>query len=235
MSSPQLIQEATDIVHALKTWSLAQTQKQLQLSDSLAAKVHAWHQAWQSQGDAAVGWTLRGDAFKSLDLPSLPHDCLVESQRRLRILHGVYGALRPLDRFMPLRLEMGERWCHHPDHKNMASFWRARLPEVVIESANALGKDSIILNLASSEYGDVALHGIPDDRVVTCVFLERRNGQLKSISSFAKTARGAMARHVLANHIASPQDLNDFSELGYVFNPEESLPNKKVFVRTLSP
>lgn len=234
LSSPVLIKEATDIVKALKGWSLAQTQAQLHLSDALATKVHAWHQAWTPEGDAVAGWTFRGDAFKSMDLPSLPHKPLLASQRRLRILHGVYGLLRPMDCFMPVRLEMGERWCHDTAFNNMASFWKKRLPRVVTECADALGEGSLILNLASAEYGDVALHGVPAERVVTCAFLERRNGQLKAISSFAKTARGAMARHVLLHGIHTPAALEEFRELGYRFSSEESTPNKKVFVRTLS-
>ena len=61
-----------------------------------------------------------------------------------------------MDRFMPVRLEMGERWCHDSAFNNMASFWKKRLPQVVTECADVLGKDSLILNLASAEYGDVA-------------------------------------------------------------------------------
>ena len=233
LSSPVLIQEATAIVQTLKGWSLAQTQAQLHLSDALATKVHAWHQAWTPEGDAVAGWTFRGDAFKSMDLPSLPHAPLFAAQHRLCILHGVYGLLRPLDRFMPVRLEMGERWCHDTAFKNMASFWKKRLPQVVTECADALEEGSLILNLASAEYGDVALHGIPVERVVTCAFLERRNGTLKAISSFAKTARGAMARHVLLHDIQTLTELEEFCELGYRFSSEESTPNKKVFIRTL--
>ena len=47
-----------------------------------------------------------------------------------------------MDRFMPVRLEMGERWCHDSAFKNMASFWKKRLPQVVTECADALGKGS---------------------------------------------------------------------------------------------
>ena len=234
LSSPLLLQEASDIVKALKGWSLTQTQAQLHLSDALATKVHAWHQAWTPEGDAVAGWTFRGDAFKSLDLPSLPHESLSAAQRRLLILHGVYGMLRPMDRFMPVRLEMGERWCHDTAFNNMASFWKKRLPQVVTECADDLREGSLILNLASAEYGDVAIHGVPAERVVTCAFLERRNGKLKAISSFAKTARGAMARHVLLHDIQTLTELEEFCELGYRFSSEESTPNKKVFIRTLS-
>ena len=235
LSTPILLQEATAILDELKSWSLRETQVQLKLSENLAIQVHDWHKSWRPFGQAAAGWTFRGDAFKSLDLPSLPHDTLLIAQRRLCILHGVYGLLRPLDRFMLARLEMAQRWCHDPKFNSMAAFWKLRLPGVVDHAANALGSDSIILNLASAEYGDVALHGIPPDRILTCIFLENRKGQLKSISSYSKAARGAMARHVLLHNISSPRELENFTELDYAYSPEKSTTKTKVFVRTLTP
>ena len=78
-----------------------------------------------------------------MDLPSLPHEPLLASQRRLRILHGVYGLLRPMDCFMPVRLEMGERWSRHGLQQH-GFFWKKRLPRVVTECADALGKGSRI-------------------------------------------------------------------------------------------
>lgn len=233
MSTPTWLTEATDIVTTLKTWSLTETQRQLGLSESLAMKVHTWHQAWKPESALAAGWTFRGDAFKSLDLPSVSLDIAIEAQRRLLILHGVYGMLRPLDQFMPVRLEMAQRWCHDPAFKNMAGFWRNLLPKAVDLAAQKAAPSGLILNLASAEYGEVALSGVPKERVVTCVFLERRNGQLKSISSLAKTARGAMARSVLSHKWTTPDELHGFQELGYALSPQDSTSNKKVFIRPL--
>lgn len=233
-TAPALLNDASDIVAKLKTWSFEQTRTRLGLSDKLAQTVHAWHADWHPEGTATAGWTFRGDAFKSLDFPSLSPEVILHAQQRLRILHAVYGALRPLDQFMPVRLEMAQRWCHLPDCNSMGAFWKTRLPQEVECVSSNLKSSSHILNLASAEYGEVALHGISPQRVVSCVFLEQRNGQLKAISSFAKTARGAMARHVLMHNITSPEDVEDFSALGYVFSAQESSPNKKVFIRTLT-
>ena len=159
---------------------------------------------------------------------------MLQAQTTLCILNGVYGLLRPLDAYAPVRLEMGQAWSHAPDFKTMAAFWKTRLPEAVAHAKRQSGHD-LVLNLASAEYGDVALHGWDQGPVVTCAFLENRGGTLKSISSFAKTARGAMARHVLTKGIERPEALDSFSELGYVLDPEQSSENHKVFVRTLNP
>ena len=234
LSSPTLLRDAQAIVSVLKTWTLEDTQRTLGLSDKLAATVHQWHQDWRADATAAAGWTFKGDAFKSLDLPSLPADALRRAQTSLCILNGVYGLLRPLDAYAPVRLEMGQAWSHAPDVKTMAAFWKTRLPEAIAHAKHQSGHE-LVLNLASAEYGDVALHGWDQGHVVTCAFLENRGGTLKSISSFAKTARGAMARHVLTKGIERPEALDSFSELGYVLDPEQSSENHKVFVRTLTP
>ena len=92
-----------------------------------------------------------------------------------------------------------------------------------------------ILNLASAEYSQTALHGIPSDKVVTCQFLEDKGGQFRSVSAFAKAARGAMARHVLEHDLQSPEQLTGFGELGYVHNPEKSAPGLLVFTRPSRP
>ena len=234
LTDPLALQHAVAIVQRLSTWSLAKTQKELKLSDTLAQRVFEWHQSWDPASPFAAGWTFQGDAFKSLDLHSWSLQDAREAATRLRILHGVYGILRPLDRYSPVRLEMAQAWSHDPGHRNLAGFWKTHLPSWVTSELKG-GGHSHILNLASAEYGDVALHGIDPKLVVTCQFLEDKNGKLKSISAFAKAARGAMAGYVLRNRLTSPNDLEGFNDKGYVYAPERSSDSLKVFVRTLAP
>lgn len=234
LTTPVAIEHAKAVVQGVSSWSLAKTKKELNLSDVLAQRVFQWHRDWDHEATFAAGWTFHGDAFKSLDLHSWNLRDTREAVARLRILHAVYGILRPLDRYSPVRLEMAQAWSHDPGHRNLASFWRSHLPSLVMNDFDQ-GGHSHILNLSSAEYGDVALHGIDPQIVVTCQFLEDRNGKLKSISAFAKAARGAMAGHVLRNRITSPHDLERFNDKGYVYTPERSSDSLKVFVRTLVP
>lgn len=234
LTEPLALQHAAAIVKRLSSWNFARTQKELKLSDTLAQRVFEWHQTWDPNAPFAAGWTFQGDAFKSLDLQSWNLRDVREAATRLRILHGVYGILRPLDRYSPVRMEMAQAWSHDAGHRNLAGFWKTHLPALVMSELKQ-GGHSHILNLASAEYGDVALHGIDPELVVACQFLEHKNGTLKSVSAFAKAARGAMARHVLRNRITSPNDLEGFNDKGYVYAPERSSDALKVFVRTLAP
>ena len=180
------------------------------------------------------GWTFKGDAFKSLDLASASEEVVRRAQGRLRILHAVYGLLRPLDQYAPVRLEMAQPWSPSADETNMHQHWKTRLPQLVGRHLDETGQPWI-LNLASAEYSQTALHGIPSDNVVTCQFLEDKGGQFRSVSAFAKAARGAMARHVLEHDLQSPEQLTGFGELGYVHNPEKSAPGLLVFTRPSRP
>ena len=111
--------------------------------------------------------------------------------------------------------------------------WRPKLTAQLQLESETLGTPNI-LNLASAEYGDVALHGRPDNDVISCAFLERKGGALRSVSAYAKAARGAMARFVLTHNIKDARELEGFSGLGYRFDQELSSPEKKVFTRTLA-
>ena len=225
---------ATSIVSALKTWSQEELAHRMKLSPRLAEKVHRWHQDWQPNSDFAAGWTFKGDAFKSLDLASASAKVIGRAQSRLRIVHAVYGLLRPLDEYAPVRLEMAQPWSPTTDHANMHQHWKTRLPEMVGRHLGETGKPWI-LNLASAEYSQTALHGRPYDDVATCQFLEDKGGKLRSVSAFAKVARGAMARHVLEHDFQSPEQLVGFRELGYTHNPEKSAPGLLVFTRPSRP
>jgi len=225
------LREAVDIMASLKAWTESEVRHRMNLSNKLASRVQDWHQSWSATSPFAAGSTFQGDAFKSLDFESLPTPTAREAQRRLRIIHGVYGLLRPLDEYAPVRLEMGQPWCHLAEHKTMAAFWKHRLP-ALLDHALTESNESFILNLASREYSDVALHGRHPSSVITCSFLENKKGDLKSISSFSKTARGAMARFALIHGISEASELQNFAELGYEWDASRSSSNEKVFVRT---
>ena len=234
LTTPVFLEHAKAFAKAMSAWDLDATTAKLKLSESMALRAMKWHEDWQEKGGHAAGWTFQGDAFKSLDLASFREDQIDGAQRRLGILNGAYGMLRPLDRYRPVRLEMGHKGCPRKGFNSMTQFWRPKLTAQLQKESQALGTPKV-LNLASAEYGDVALHGRPAADVVTCAFLERKGGALKSVSSYAKAARGAMARFVLTNDIQDANELEEFDGLGYRIDRELSSPEKKVFTRTLAP
>ena len=234
LSEPDATTQAKQIMEALSKWSREELAVKMSLSESLTRKVHEWHQKWTLDSPHAAGLTFHGDAFKSLDLSSLSGPFMAEAQRRVRILHAVYGLLRPWDAYSPVRLEMGQAWSPDPAFGSMHSYWKDVLPSLVQTHMKAHGHGHI-LNLASAEYSQTALRGMAKEHIITCQFLEERNGSHRSISAFAKAARGAMARFVLLEEICSKEGLQQFQGLGYAFNAKKSEKNLLVFTRTSPP
>ena len=158
LSEPDATAQAKQIMEALSKWSREELAVKMSLSESLTSKVHEWHQKWTLDSPHAAGLTFHGDAFKSLDLSSLSAPFMAEAQRRVRILHAVYGLLRPWDAYSPVRLEMGQSWSPDPAFGSMHSYWKDVLPSLVHTHMKAHGHGHI-LNLASAEYSQDRLAG----------------------------------------------------------------------------
>ena len=68
--------------------------------------------------------------------------------------------------------------------------------------------------------------------MITPVFKDFKNGELKVISFFAKKARGLMARYCVENNIQTLESLKLFNKEGYSFSQEHTKKeNQPVFIR----
>jgi cytoplasmic iron level regulating protein YaaA (DUF328/UPF0246 family) len=121
------------------------------------------------------------------------------------LLSGLYGALRPLDRLQPYRLEMGTALKTRRG-KDLYAFWGDTVANHLNERL-AGERSPVIVNLASIEYARVRLRKPLAARVVDCVFEDWKDGEYKVISFFAKRARGLMARCRLQQRINAPKKL----------------------------
>ena len=170
-----------------------------------------------------------GDVYQGLDARSLDPEALGWAQDRLRILSGLYGLLRPLDRIQPYRLEMGTRLKTRRG-SSLYDFWGDRISKQL--NADAQGQtDPTVINLASQEYFgavDAKALKVP---VVTCHFRESKDGESRIISFFAKKARGAMARFIIDERLERTEDLKAFDRDGYRFDRSTSTAFDWIFIR----
>ena len=223
---PFFIKDAEQLMTALKKQSPTDLKKLMKLSDNLANLNWERNQNWtvddhQKKGRAAI-FTFTGDVYKGLDVQSLSVEKVRVLQEKLRILSGLYGVLKPLDKILPYRLEMGTKFG--VDTANLYDFWGAKIRE-------NFNDNKTIINLASEEYFKaVALKKITA-RVITPVFREYKNGTLKTIGIFAKKARGTMVRYIIENDIETPEKIKKFDGLGYGFDSNLSTENQWVFTR----
>jgi len=171
--------------------------------------------------------------YEGLDAASLDAKGIDYLQSRVRILSGLYGVLRPLDRMQPYRLEMGTRLAT-PAGRNLYDFWGDTVTDM-LSAHLAETPDPVLVNLASDEYFKVVRPKRLKARVVECVFQERKGEGYKIVSFYAKRARGLMARYAASIAATQPEVLRDFDREGYRFAPEVSDDSRYVFRREVPP
>lgn len=103
----------------------------------------------------------------------------------------------------------------------------------VTESLNKeLEQDELFINLASNEYFKAVNSDKLKVPVITPVFKDFKNGELKIISFFAKKARGAMVRYIIDKDVKTLEELKGFDYEGYAYAENESITdNELVFTR----
>lgn len=229
----RMMDETSSLVRTARRQTQADLRRLMHLSDDLARLNQARFKAFDADSpDMGVQAALAfaGDVYQGLDARSLDPAGMRFAQDHLRILSGLYGLLRPLDRIQPYRLEMGTRLKTRRG-ATLYDFWGDRISELL--NADAEGHaDPTLVNLASQEYFgavDAKALKLP---VVTPQFREIRDGESRIISFFAKKARGTMARYAIDERIERAEDLKAFDRDGYRFDASASTEADWIFTRS---
>ena len=150
------------------------------------------------------------------------------AQRRLCILSGLYGLLRPLDLVEAYRLEMGSD-LRPPAGGNLAGFWRGRLAAALNE---LLRDGEAVVTVAAQEYMKAVDGAALRGPLIAPVFKEERaDGSLRTITVHAKRARGALLRYALTSGARRPADLLGFAEDGWSAAEEPPTSGAWLFTR----
>jgi cytoplasmic iron level regulating protein YaaA (DUF328/UPF0246 family) len=226
---PQQTQELAAVMQKQSPKKIAQL---MDLSEALAKLNHErysnWHFPFHPEESKQALLAFQGDVYIGLDAASLDFMELNWAQDHVRILSGLYGYLRPMDRILPYRLEMGTA-LKVGRKKNLYEYWGDTLANAIREDLKKAG--DLILNVASEEYAKAARLEKTGARVITPQFKDWSNGQYKMLQFFVKKARGMMTRFVIQNQITKAEDILDFNAEGYSYNAELSSPDKPVFTR----
>jgi hypothetical protein len=190
------------------------------------------HQRFKTFGKAEERPAIRafaGDVYRGFDATSADADTLAFAQAHVRILSGLYGALRPLDAIRPYRLEMGTRWA--PAAGRLVEHWGAKVAKAIVADLRAEGS-KLVINLASNEYFAVLKGQLPKAvRVIAPDFRVHTAKGLQFQSFTAKVARGVMARWLCDERVEDPAALFHFDRDGWAFDADGSAPDKPLFIR----
>ncbi|MCK0147334.1 peroxide stress protein YaaA [Arenibacter sp. F26102] len=173
-------------------------------------------------------YAFSGDVYQGLDAYTIAAEKLEGLQQKLRILSGLYGVLKPLDLMQPYRLEMGTQ-LKIGRKKNLYEYWKKQITDNL---NSELEDNELFLNLASNEYFSAVDEKQLKVPVITPIFKDWKNDNLKIISFFAKKARGTMVRYILDTEAKTLEDVRGFNMDGYMFSKEHTLKeNQPVFIR----
>jgi cytoplasmic iron level regulating protein YaaA (DUF328/UPF0246 family) len=225
------LKEAAQLNKVLKKKSRKSLSKLMNISDALADVNYERNQEWQLPFTSANArpsiYTFSGAVFQGLDAFTLSEEKIETLQNTLRILSGQYGLLKPLDLMQPYRLEMGTK-LPVGRNKNLYEFWKKK---ITTQLNNELEDGELFVNLASNEYYKAVDAKVLKVPVITPVFKDLKNGEYKTIMTYAKLARGYMTRYIIDTNAKTIDDLKGFNYEGYGFSEEMSNANELVFTR----
>ncbi len=232
-TQPRQLEKSQVLIDTVKEFSSGELSELMKISEKLGQL------NWQRFQDFQQPFTLdnakqallafKGDVYAGIDSDSYADEDFIFAQKHLRILSGLYGALRPLDLIQPYRLEMGTR-LNNKRGKNLYEFWDAQVTELLNQD---FSNDSLplLINLASNEYFKIVKHKLLRAKIITPSFKENKAGIYKTIGIHAKRARGLMTNFIIKNRITEVEQLKEFSEERYVFNAPLSTGSEWVFCR----
>lgn len=233
-SIPEFTKESTALIRTLRKLEPFEIGTLMGISDKLASLNHDRYAQWSPSFDdednaRASILAFKGDVYQGLDAPTMNKRDFTWAQKRLRVLSGLHGLLRPLDRIHPYRLEMGTK-LHNPKGKDLYQFWGCKVTEALNE-ALAAQRSKVLVNLASNEYYKVVQADQIQGRVLTINFKEWRRDAYRFVSFSAKKARGLMARYMIDQRAESAETLQGFDLEGYAFSEELSREDEWIFTR----
>ena len=228
----RLINHTSELHKILVNFSINDLKDLMNVSDKIAElnynRFKRWEEPSKSDSSKQAIYAFKGDVYSGLDAESILENKFDFLQENLRIISGFYGLLRPFDKILPYRLEMGTKLSNSRGN-NLYEFWGNNITNLLnndIEDEN-----SYVVNLASNEYFKSIKKNKLKNKIITPIFKEFKNGTYKTIAIYAKKARGLMSRFIIDNKIQKPENLKTFNLERYSFDDNLSDDYNYVFIR----
>ena len=228
----RLIDHTNELHKILINFSKSDLKELMSVSDKIAELNYNRFKNWEdpsiSNSSKQAIFAFKGDVYSGLDAESISENKFDFLQNNLRIISGFYGLIRPFDKILPYRLEMGTK-LENPKGKNLYQFWGDKITDLLNQDLEE--KNNYVINLASDEYFKSIVTKKLHNKIVTPQFKELKNGSYKTIAIYAKKARGLMSRFIIDNEIQNPNNLKNFNNEGYSFDSNLSDDFNYIFTR----
>ncbi len=227
------LKESKQLISELRVLAPQDISQLMSISDKLGVlnfdRFASWKTPFKPSNAKQALFAFQGDVYTGMQAENFSAADIEFAQQHLRILSGLYGLLRPLDLMQAYRLEMGTGFANSRG-KNLYEFWGESITKAINKQLAALNS-SVVINLASNEYFSAVKPKLLKAEIITPIFKDKKNGQYKIISFFAKKARGMMSAYIIQNRINDPEAIKRFDVAGYNFNAALSSERDWVFTR----
>lgn len=232
-TKPRLLEKSQELNDSLSNLSKPKLQKLMSVSHKLTDQVHGYVHNFSLPFTAANAkpamLVFKGDVYKPFDFEQYSKNDFAVLQKKVRILSGLYGLLRPLDLMQAYRLEMSTRLANEKG-KNLYDFWGSDITRVLNQDIKK-NKASLVVNLASEEYFKAIKSDSLAAPLLKVSFKEKKGKDYKVIGLFAKRARGMMADYIVKNDLSTLSELKKFNRSDYKYNADFSSDEELVFTR----
>lgn len=232
-SIPEQLADSQLLINESKKLDVPDVRNLMDVSENIAIlnveRFNTWQAPFTPENAKPALFAFKGDVYSGIQKEKYSDDDLAYAQDHLRILSGLYGALRPMDLIQPYRLEMKTK-LPNPRGENLYQFWDERITDVLNKTLSEQ-QESVLVNLASNEYFKSVKPKKLDGRLLDISFKETKDDKTRVIAIFAKRARGMMTDFILRNRIESAEDIKDFGTGGYRYSEQLSTENNWVFER----
>lgn len=232
-SIPEQLADSQLLINESKKLDVPDVRDLMDVSENIAIlnveRFNTWQAPFTPENAKPALFAFKGDVYSGIQKDKYSDDDLAYAQNHLRILSGLYGALRPMDLIQPYRLEMKTK-LHNPRGENLYQFWDERITDVLNKTLSEQ-QEAVLVNLASNEYFKSVKPKKLDGRLLDISFKETKDDKTRVIAIFAKRARGMMTDFILRNRIESAEDIKDFGTGGYRYSEQLSTENNWVFER----
>lgn len=212
--------EKTDALFTLiKSFSKSELMSLMKIKNKLLDETYALFQKWpQGLVYKQAIEMYRGIVFKELGVLSYTRSQVQYMNKHVIILSAMYGILKPHSLIYPYRLDMTMK----PNNMNLYNYWQ--------ETIDSCFEDEPIINLASREFSQMVQK--QKGHMIAIDFKDRGDkGNLKTVSIYAKKARGKMLDMMIKEEVDDFRKIKSFVIDGYCFNKDKSNDHHYIFVR----
>ena len=112
-ATPTLRKKTSELITLLKKKSANEIGELMHIKEKLSTLNYERYQKFSNtytkKNSKAAIYAFKGDVYVGFDAESLTKADIKFAQNSVRILSGLYGILKPLDKMQPYRLEMGTK------------------------------------------------------------------------------------------------------------------------------